>query len=265
MSGVATTGWAPIDERAGLFALEKVVASGWSWRALAVRLEGGEVALVSPVRGTLERSRESLEAITWVAPLRDGIPTPANGSSCRPTVTPLRSLIGRPTFALAPNHFHFMGIAEARTPELTCVASAVARPRLTSKCGHAFEPLEALRERLPAGVTLLEPPGLKSGEVWLRAETERGVTWAVCDAFFNVNNALSGTMGLALRATGTAPGLRIGKTFDWLVLRDKRAYRRWLEERIAEDAPRVLVPSHGDVVVDDDLPERLRELASRRL
>src|SRR5690606_34271081 len=29
--------------------------------------------------------------ITWVAPLRDGIPTPANGSSCRATVTSLRS------------------------------------------------------------------------------------------------------------------------------------------------------------------------------
>lgn len=235
MSGVATTGWAPIDERAGLFALEKVVASGWSWRALAVRLEGGEVALVSPVRGTLQRSRESLEAI------------------------------GRPTFALAPNHFHYMGVAEARTPELTCVASETARPRLAAKSGYAWGSLDALRERLPRGVTLLEPPGLKSGEIWLRVETERGVAWAVCDAFFNVNNALSGMMGMVLRATSTAPGLRIGKTFDWLVLRDKRAYRRWLEERIAEDAPRVLVPSHGDVVVDDDLPERLRELASRRL
>ena len=235
MSGVATTGWVPIDERAGLFALEKVVASGWCWRGLAVRLEGGEVALVSPVRGTLERSRASLEAL------------------------------GRPTFALAPNHYHFMGIAEARTPELTCVASAAARPRLTAKCGHAFEPLEALRERLPPGVTLLEPPGLASGEVWLRAETERGVAWAVCDAFFNVNNALSGMMGLVLRATSTAPGLRIGKTFDWLVLRDKRAYRRWLEERIAEAAPRILIPSHGDVVIDDALPERLRELVARRL
>ena len=87
------TGWVPIDERAGLFALEKVVASGWCWRGLAVRLEGGEVALVSPVRGTLERSRETLDAI------------------------------GRPTFALAPNHFHYMGVAEARTPELACVAS----------------------------------------------------------------------------------------------------------------------------------------------
>lgn len=235
MSAMRAMDWLPVDERAGLFALEKVVASGWCWRALALRLEGGEAALVSPVKGTLERSRESL------AP------------------------IGRPTFALAPNHFHFLGIAEARTPQLTCVASAVARPRLETKCGHVFEPLDALRERLPAGITLLEPPGLKSGEVWVRAQTERGVAWAVCDAFFNVNNPLSGTMGFMLRATSTAPGLRIGNTFHWLVLRDKKAYRRWLEERIAEDAPRILIPSHGDVIVDDALPDRLRELVARRL
>ena len=36
---------------------------------------------------------DALRLITWVAPLRDGIPTPANGSRCRPTVTLLRSLI----------------------------------------------------------------------------------------------------------------------------------------------------------------------------
>src|SRR5690606_29871784 len=32
-------------------------------------------------------------AVAWVAPLRDGIPTPADDSRCRATVTPLRSWI----------------------------------------------------------------------------------------------------------------------------------------------------------------------------
>lgn len=234
---MVTTAWLPIDERAGLFALEKAVASGWRWRALALRLEGGELALVSPVRGTLARSESSLAAL------------------------------GRPAFALAPNHFHFMGIAEARARDATiaCVASSAARPRLEAKCGHAFAQLDALRERLPPEVTILEPPGTKSGEVWLRLQTARGVAWAVCDAFFNVREPVSGAMGLALRATGTAPGLRIGSTFRWLALRDRRAYRGWLEERIRGDSPRVLIPSHGEVIVDDALPERLAELVRRRL
>ncbi|MCZ7680230.1 MAG: hypothetical protein M5U28_16275 [Sandaracinaceae bacterium] len=232
-----TASWKAIDERAGLYELEKVVETGWCWRALAVRLTGGSSLLVSPIRGTLARTAEALEAI------------------------------GTPSAALAPNHFHYMGLREARERygDLACVASGTAAPRLTAKCGHDFASLDALRERLPSSVTLLEPPGTKTGEVWLRVETDGGVAWAVCDAFFSVSRPLSGMMGLVLRATGTAPGLRIGSTFLWLALADRRAYRRWLEERLEEDAPRVLVPSHGDVIHDEALPERLRELAARRL
>ncbi|MBX3129069.1 MAG: hypothetical protein KF718_20300 [Polyangiaceae bacterium] len=229
--------FAVIDADVGLYELEKVVASGWCFRALAQRLVGGGSLLVSPVRGTMTGSAASLEAV------------------------------GAPAFALAPNHFHYMGLAETinHYPEVRAIASGVALRRLRSKCPHDLDGLDAVRERLPAGVSLLEPPGLKTGEVWLRFESERGVGWVVSDAFFNVNRALSGTMGLVLRATATAPGLRIGSTFLWLALADRQAYKRWLLARLEADAPRLLIPSHGDVVVDDDLPARLRELARRRL
>ncbi len=228
--------WEAIDERAGLYALEKTVESGWCWRALAVRCGDGASVLVSPIRGTLERSAESLDPI------------------------------GKPALALAPNHFHHLGLREARERYgVACAASSTAAKRLQKQHGRPFEPLDAVRERLPAGVTILEPPGTKTGEVWLRVETDRGVAWAVCDAFFSVENELKGMTGLALRATGTAPGLRIGSTFLWLALADRRAYRKWLEAQLEADAPRVLIPSHGAVVVDDALPDRLRALAAARL
>lgn len=229
--------WRAIDDGAGLYELEKVVDSGWCWRAAALRLDGGELLVVSPVRGTLSASAEELERL------------------------------GSPSFGLAPNHFHYLGLRELREryPKLACAASVTARPRLEGKCGHPFQPLDALRERLPAGVAILEPPGTKGGEVWLRVPTSRGVAWVVSDAFFHVNNPLRGGMGLALRATGTAPGLRIGSTFLWLALRERPAYRRWLEAQLEADAPRVLVPGHGDVLADDALPERLAELVRRRL
>lgn len=232
---MATTGWEVIDEAAGLFTIEHAASSGWCWRALALRLDGDELLLVSPIRGTLER-----------APL-DGI--------------------GRPVLALAPNHFHHLGLPEARArhPELVCVATSAARPRLARKHAHAFAPMEVLRERLPRGVEVLEPPGLKNGEAWLRIETSRGVAWAVCDAFFHVTRPVSGAMGMMLRATQTVPGLRIGSTFLWLATRDRRAYRSWLEERVRADRPRVLIPSHGEVLADEALPDRLAELAARRL
>lgn len=230
-----TMEWSAVDRDAGLFALEKVATSGWCWRALALRLDADELLVVSPIRGTSERA--SLDAI------------------------------GKPRFVLAPNHFHYFGIAELRERDasLECVATRTASARLARKCGHAFAPLEALRERLPAGVELLEPLGLKNGEAWLRVSSSSGVTWAVCDAFFNVSRPVTGAMGLALRATATVPGLRIGNTWRWLATGDRRAYRRWLEERIEADRPRRLIMGHGDIVEDDGLSDRLLELARARL
>jgi hypothetical protein len=64
---------------------------------------------------------------------------------------------------------------------------------------------------------------------------------------------------------GTTAGLRIGGTYHLLHLRDGAAYRQWLDARITEDRPRMLVPLHGDVLVDAALPDRLRALARDRL
>jgi hypothetical protein len=230
-------GWSAIDEGAGLYELEKVVDTGWSWRAVALRTQDGELLVVSPVRGSAEHGAQSLEAL------------------------------GRPRFALAPNHFHYLGLRELRQryPELECTASSVATPRLTSKCAHAFAPLDAVRERLPKGVSILEPPGTKSGETWLRVPTARGVVWVVSDAFFHVTRPLSGGFGLALRLTGTAPGLRIGSTYLWLALKDRPAYKRWLEAQLEADAPVGLIPGHGEPIDDAELAPRLRELVRRRV
>src|SRR5690606_25662727 len=82
--GVPVSEWKAIDEGAGLFELEKVAPGGWCWRAVAVRLPDGSALMVSPIRGTLAASAASLEAI------------------------------GRLSFALAPNHFHYLGLREAR-------------------------------------------------------------------------------------------------------------------------------------------------------
>ncbi len=217
--------------------MEKVVESGWGFRAVAQRLDDGSVALVSPIAGTVAASASALGAL------------------------------GQPSFVLAPNHFHHLGLAETRLryPEARVVASPVAARRLTAQFDGVVEGLDGLRARLPEGVTLLQPPGVKTGEVWLRVQTSQGVTWVVSDAFFNVTFPLRGTMGVLLRATGTAPGLRIGSTFLWLGLSDRRAYRGWLEAQLKADAPTTLVPGHGDVLHDDALPERLQELVARRL
>ncbi len=106
---------------------------------------------------------------------------------------------------------------------------------------------------------MLVPPGTRTGELWLSTPAPGGRAWIVCDAFFNIARAPRTPMGLLLRALGIAPGLRIGTSFLWL-LRDRAAYRSWLLAKLAEERPTLLVPSHGDVLADAALPDRLQRL-----
>jgi hypothetical protein len=141
----------------------------------------------------------------------------------------------------------------------------VAARRLGKKERGRFATVEALGRKLPEGAELLVPPGLKNGEVWLRLAGADGVTWVVSDAFFSLSENARGFTGFMLRVTGTAPGLRIGRTFTGLGIGDRIAYRDWLLDRLAADRPRTLVPGHGSVLSGPDLTERLDTLIRDRL
>jgi hypothetical protein len=208
--------------------IEKVVPSGWSLNMVLVRLGDGRVLVHSP---------------TW----HDD---PA-----------LVEASGRPAALFAPNHFHHLGLKRFRAqwPDAIGVASDGARPRLAQK-GHALEPLAAAP--LPAGARWLEPPGLKNGEAWLALADG---TWIVCDAFFHCNRPVTGLTGFVLRRTRTVPGLCVGQTFRWLGVRDRRAYREWLLDTLRATPPRRVIPSHGEILDGDDVPDRLRAVAEARL
>lgn len=229
--------WTAIDAQTGVWSAARLPKPGWSLGTIAVRARDGGLAIVSPTAGLGDAAHEALRAL------------------------------GEPRFLLAPNHFHYLGLREwtERYPGATVVASATARPRLSARSPLAFGELDALRAALPEAVTVVEPPHTKTGETWLRVATARGPAWVVGDAFFNVAGRATGAMGLVLRATRTAPGLSLGKTFVWLGLRDKRSYAAWLAEQLDGDPPALLVPCHGDVYDGEDLVERLRALARARL
>jgi hypothetical protein len=211
---------------------------GFSWRTGALSLGDGGTLLYSP--------------------------TPKLGDAAHAALLPLG---GPPAILLAPNQFHHLGLPEYldRYPGARAVASERARKRIARKSRREIGSIDSIRERLPTGASVLEPPGLKNGEVWLRVEAPAGVIWMVGDAFFSLPRNGPGALGFFLRATGTTPGLRIGSTFLWFGVREKKAYREWLLAQIAEDTPRTLVTSHGEIVRDADLPDRLRELGETRL
>lgn len=235
MNGVP--GWAAVADGAPLFTREHRANNGWSMRTTAVVLKDGSLALVTPTRGMGDEAHAAL------------------------------ATLGAPAVLLAPNHFHHLGLSEhlRRYPDATVVASKRAAPRLGRKTGLEIAPLSALEQRLPAGVTLLEPPALRTGEVWLRAETPRGIAWMVTDGFFHCPDTPSGMFGVGCMLTGTTPGLRLGRTFTLLAVENPRPYRDWLLSQLDRDRPRILIPAHGDILEADDVWERLRRLATARL
>jgi glyoxylase-like metal-dependent hydrolase (beta-lactamase superfamily II) len=227
--------WQPICEESGLYVIER--PRPFPLRTTALRLRDGGTLLISPSRHLGEEAHGQLRAL------------------------------GEPRFLLAPNHFHHLGLGEhlSRYPAATVVASGVARPRLSARVSAQVGELAPLRAALPAHAELLEPPGLKNGEVWLSVRTRRGLALVVSDAFFNLPQHVGGLIGLFCRLTGVTAGLRIGGTFLLVGIGDRPAYRTWLKARLEAAPPRILVPGHGEVVEDEGLGQRLLELATRRL
>lgn len=169
--------------------------------------------------------------------------------------------VGAPRVLVAPNHYHHLSLDRfgAMWPEAIKVASDDARPRLAKQGRTGLQPLSSAS--LPDGVRLLPAPGTKTGETWLLVED----TLVVCDAFFHVPGPLSGAMGLALKALRTAPGLCLGRTFVWLGMKDRAAYRAWAREVLEREKPKVIAFSHGAPLRDPDGWKRCAELVDRHL
>ncbi|MCP4247127.1 MAG: hypothetical protein GY778_08765, partial [bacterium] len=187
----------------GIWAIDKWHPSGWHWRSVAVSLTDGALVIYSPLKHLGDEAHQSL------------------------------AKLGRPELLLAPNGFHHLGLAETLErygQPCRAVAPEVAATRGTAKSGCDLAPISVLVDRLPGHVALLTPPGLKTGEVWLRVRAENTVGWVVGDAFFSLDKTPSGFMGWFLRLTGTSPGLRIGRTFTTLAVGKKAVYRDWLLE-----------------------------------
>lgn len=227
--------WEPIPLAEGVWTAERPRLHV-PLRAVALRLADGGVAVYSPIKDLGPDAHRALKAL------------------------------GPPALLIAPNHHHYLGLPEfaATYPQASIVASAVALARVRARTRCEVGADTALRARLPPHVSVLVPPGTRGGELWLSLATQRGRAWVVGDAFFNIARVPPTPIGLLLRALRVAPGLRIGDPFRWLV-RDRPAYRRFVLDALHADRPTTLIPCHGQILADGDLPERLERLIETRL
>lgn len=153
---------------------------------------------------------------------------------------------------LAPNHYHNMGLKEhvAAFPHAALMSSKSAAPRLKKITGLAFSDVNALAPQLPDGTRLLEPEGLKTGEVWWEIVQGHRVAWVVTDAF----SAKRHPPGQA----ADAPSM-LG-TFPKYGIKDSGKFCRWVEQQLSLRPPTILLSCHGSPLRDANLASALQHL-----
>lgn len=161
---------------------------------------------------------------------------------------------------VSPSAGHTMGIDPwlERFPSARVFAaeSAIARLCRVTAASHV-EPPSELSAILPAHIGLHTPPTSRTGELWLSAELEDRIYWAVCDSFMNIAKLADGFwLRLAQRLYGLRVGLSVGRVFR-IGLEDPATFRDWVVSRFSNERRNVLVPCHGEVDESHDLTERI--------
>jgi hypothetical protein len=188
-------------------------------RCTAFRLSSGGLCLYSPVAGLGAEARDSLRRLGEVIAL------------------------------LAPNHYHNKGLGEYADafPSAKLLCTAAAKPRLEKVANLEFDGLNVIRDDIPKHIKLLEPNGLKTGEIWIRVRTTKHRVLIVTDAFCGPDRPMD---KYAERPSllGTFPRYGVG---------DKNAYCAWLEKQISKERPTILIPCHGAMVRNPKLADDL--------
>jgi len=169
---------------------------------------------------------------------------------------PVRALV-------APNGFHHLGLQlwHEQFPDASIHAPPSAIERLRRKTGlRDIQPLAALQRHAGTHLDFIDMPHYKSGEALVRIRSERGLVWFVTDVLLNMPRLPDHPLArLIFKLSGSAPGLKFNKLAGLVMVRDKRALKRWLVEQIDVEPPQWLIPSHGDMVALGSNPTALRE------
>jgi len=170
---------------------------------------------------------------------------------------------------IMPNSFHYMGVTAwlKRYPNAKLYASKKAIKRLSKKGFSEVTPLEERVPNLPDNFEVLVPPGHRGGDVWLsRRDPKQGALWVTCDSFQNYERYSNQPIARTLqKILDTAPGLKVSQFVKWLLLDNKRDFKRWVLTQLQQDKPTTLIPSHGEVEQDAQLSQRIEQLIHRRL
>lgn len=168
-----------------------------------------------------------------------------------------------------PNHYHHLGVNAwlEHYPDAALYASQRAVDALIGKGFAHVTDLEHEQPALPEGYSVLIPPGHRGGDVWLTKQgAEEGAVWVTCDSFMNYNRLSNQPVARTMqKLMKTAPGLKISHFVKYLLITDKREFKRWALKQLEHDQPMTMIPSHGVLEQDKALPQRLKALLEERM
>ncbi|MEM7017094.1 MAG: hypothetical protein AAF512_07095 [Pseudomonadota bacterium] len=208
----------PLEEIPGVYVARKA-----SLRCTAFVLKDGGVCLWSPLNGMAAQIAQDL---TGIGPVK---------------------------FLLAPNHYHNKALIEYYElfSEARLCAPERAHARLNKVTGLDFEGLGTLGSALPEHLSILEPEGLKNGEIWIKSALQKRISWFVVDA-------LSGEKMSAKKDRGE--DVVMMKTFPNFGIDDAKIYSAWVLRQLAKDKPALVVPCHGAIIANDQLSGSIEEI-----
>src|SRR5581483_1152280 len=182
---------------------------------------------------------------------------PASAFHALSAYGPVRALV-------ASNAFHYLGVPEwkARFPKAQVFAPAQSIARVERKTGlTGIRPLADIAALAGRDLELVDMPYYKTGEVLVRASTGRGRIWYVTDIVFNLSALPPNLIVKVLFGVSrSAPGLHLNNIAPIFMVKDKRALKRWLAGEMQRDAPRWIIPAHGDIARIDSPAETARSL-----
>jgi len=154
---------------------------------------------------------------------------------------------------LAPNHYHnkALNVFSEHYPQALLCSTKAAMPRLEKITDLNFSTLNSIVELLPKGVSLIEPQGLKTGEVWVRFSVGKEIAWFVVDAF-------CGSKMTSKKQECDSPELL--KTFPSYGVANRGLYKDWVLAQIEQDKPVMIIPCHGCVIRGANLASKLKQL-----
>ncbi|HEY6724674.1 MAG TPA: hypothetical protein VI197_11610 [Polyangiaceae bacterium] len=233
------TYWEVLDAATHSLTLEYSFRPDSTARAFVTRFSGDELVIFSPPIGMAPAAFRELEGH------------------------------GRVTALVAPNGFHYLGLrpALAAFPEATLYAPEAALRRVEKKQPDlGVRPLGELQEKTESPVRILDVPGFSIGDTWAIVETSAGPLWYVSDSCFNLSKLPESLAArLLFKWTKSGPGLSLNGVGNLFFLKDRRRFKHWFEDRLAEPTPSLLVPAHGEIAREHALGTSLKTLVAARL